>query len=219
MPLEFSLLEELENILYKKAADEHDVPADIDTILASTEKLLAVNRGTAEPDERDSLEFRKIHTPADMLAERISMDAGKIRRVAMRRIAKMRSLKPVGVAAFDGYVDGMFNGNPLCLPLEEMNTMSLVEQARRISGMGLGGLSSDDSISEDSQALHPSTFGFLSAVEGPESNRIGVDTRLAIGAHVGEDGKIYRQVKETASGKMKWVSPSDLHNSVIGLPE
>lgn len=163
-----SLLEEIEDLLFKKAADEQEVPSDINTILAATEKVLAVNRGEAEPDERDSLQFRRILTPAEQYAERISMDAGKVRRIAVRRAAKMRSLKPIGVGAFDAYTDSLFNGNPLCLPLEEINTNSLIEQARRISAMGLGGLSSDDSISSEATALHPSTFGFLSSIEGPE---------------------------------------------------
>jgi DNA-directed RNA polymerase beta subunit len=213
-------LDELEALLCKKAAEDPDgVSADVDTILAATEKVLAVNRGTAEPDERDSLEFRKIHMPAELMAERIAMDSGKVRRTLMRRVAKARSLKPVGVAAFDSYIEGSLYGNPLCLPLEEINTNHLVEQSRRISGMGLGGLSSDDSISSEAQALHPSTFGFLSAIEGPESGRIGIDTRLAINAKIGDDGKIYKQMLHKPSGKKKWVSASDLHNSVVGLPE
>lgn len=216
---EFSLLDEMEQLLYKKAADDQDVPTDINTILAATEKVLAVNRGTAEPDERDSLEFRKVLTPADMLAERIEMDAGKARRVMLRRVNKRRNLDPVNVAHFDNYSEGMMNGNPLCLPLEEMNPLALVEQARRISGMGVGGLSSDDSISSEATALHPSTFGFLSSIEGPESGKIGVDTRLAWGAKIGASGKIYKKMRHVSTGKDKWVSASDLHNSVVGLPE
>ena len=220
MPRKFSLLDELEELLVKKAADDPEgVPADVDTILAATEKVLAVNRGTAEPDERDSLEFRKIHMPADLMAERISLDAGKIRRVMLRRVAKARSLKPVGIAPFDGYVEGSLYGNPLCLPLEETNFMQLCEQARRISGMGLGGLSSDDSISAEATALHPSTFGFLSSIEGPESEKIGVDTRLAIGARVSDSGRIYKSMLDNKTGKKKWVSAADLHNAVVGLPE
>ena len=214
-----SLLEELEGLLHKKADDSQDVPSDINTILAATEKVLAVNRGLAEPDERDSLEFRKIRMPADLIAERVSMDAGKPLRVALRRVAKRRNLDPINVAHFDAYTEGALNGNPLCLPLEETNFMQLAEQARRISGMGLGGLSSDDSISAEAQALNPSTFGFLSSIEGPESSRIGIDTRLAVGARIGADGKIYKKMRHVPTGKDKWVSASDLHNSVVGLPE
>ena len=47
-----------------------DVSMSPDALLAITEKLLAVNRGHAAPDERDSLAFRRVHTPDKLFAER-----------------------------------------------------------------------------------------------------------------------------------------------------
>ena len=196
-----------------------EIPADVDTILAATEKLLAVNRGEAEPDERDSLEFRRVMTPDKLFAERVSLDADKLRRVAMRRIAKTRNLQPIGAGHFDNYAEGLIVGHPLSSPLEEINPLALAEQARRITSMGPGGLPSEDSITAEAQALHPSQFGFISSIEGPESSKIGVDTRLAWGARVGDDGKIYQQFVHKPSGKKKWVSPNDLVNKTVGLPD
>ncbi len=196
-----------------------DVPADLDTILASTEKLLAVNRGEAEPDERDSLEFRRVHTPDKLFAERIQLDANKLRRVAMRRVARHRNLKAIGVAHWDPYTEGLIVSNPLSTPLEEINPLSLVEQARRITAMGPGGIPSDDSITPEMQTVHPSQFGFISAFEGPESSRIGVDVRLAHKARIGSDGNIYNQFLNRKTGKLQWRSPGDLVGHTVGLPE
>jgi len=198
---------------------EDDVPVNPDAIMAITEKLLAVNKGQAEPDERDSLEFKRIHTPDKLFAERIKMDAGKIRRIAMRRVSKMRNLSPIGVAHFDPYTEGLIVSHPLSSPIEETNPLSLVEQSRRITQMGPGGIPSDDSITEDAQSLHPSVFGFLSCIGGPESSRIGVDTRLAWGANVGSDGKIYQKLLNRRTGKLQYVSPDDLSGRVVGIPQ
>ena len=200
--------------------DEDDgVPADVDTILASTEKLLAVNRGLAEPDERDSLEFRRIYTPDRLFSERVKLDADKIRRQTMRRLGKVRNLNPIGVAHFDPYMTGLIIGNPLSTPLEEINPLHLVEQARRITALGPGGLPSTDSITEEAQNIHPSTFGFISAIEGPESEKIGIDTRLAWGAKLGNDGRIYQRFKNRRTGKHQWISASDLSDKTVGLPD
>lgn len=196
-----------------------DVAADIDTILAATEKLLAVNRGMAEPDERDSLEFRRVFTPDKLFSERVELDADKLRRTLMRRMARQRSLKVLPVAYFDPYVEGMIVGHPLSSPLEEINPLQLVEQARRITAMGPGGLASSEQITPESQNIHPSTFGFISAIEGPESERIGIDTRLAWGARLGSDGQIYQRFKNRRSGKSEWVSPTDLVGRTVGLPD
>ena len=196
-----------------------DIPADIDTILASTEKLLAVSRGMADPDERDSLEYRRVFTPDKLFAERVELDANHLRRTLMRRLSRQRSLQALPVSYFDPYAEGLVVGHPLSSPLEEINPLQLIEQARRITAMGPGGLASAEQITPEAQNIHPSTFGFISAIEGPESERIGIDTRLAWGARVGSDGQIYQRFVNRRSGKPQWVSPSDLSGKVVGLPD
>jgi len=86
----------------------------------------------------------------------------------MYALAKHRTLKPLHPFAFDKYSDGMILGNPLSAPLEEINPIHLMEQARRVTQMGPGGIGSDNAITEDMQAIHGSQFGFLSTLEGPE---------------------------------------------------
>ena len=200
-------------------AGPDDVALSPDALVHITEKLLAVNRGHAEPDERDSLEHRRVFSPDKLFAERVAMDANRLRRVTMRRVSKARNLHSIGVGHFDPYVEGLMIGSPLSSPSEEINPISLIEQNRRITQMGPGGIPSDDSITEESNAVHPSIFGFLSAVEGPESSRAGVDTRLAWGAKLGSDGKIYQTMRHKKSGQLALVSPNQISNSVVGIPE
>ena len=200
-------------------AGPDDVALSPDALVHITEKLLAVNRGHAEPDERDSLEHRRVFTPDKLFAERVTMDANRLRRVMMRRVSKARNLKSVGVAHFDPYIEGLMIGSPLSSPSEEINPVSLIEQNRRITQMGPGGIPSDDSVTSEAQAVHPSIFGFLSAVEGPESSRAGVDTRLAWGAKLGSDGKIYQTMRHKKSGQLVLVSPNQAANAVVGIPE
>lgn len=195
------------------------VSVDVDTLLAATDKLLAINRGVAEPDDRDSMEFRRVMTPDKLLEERIELDAGKLRRVMMRRLAKVRSLKPIGVSHFDPYSEGLIVGHPLSAPIEEVNPIALVEQSRRLTAMGPGGVPSDDSITEEMQNVNPSQFGFISVLEGPESQRAGVDVRLAHGVRFGSDGKLYQKMMDRRAGHPRWVSPSELSNKTLGIED
>lgn len=199
--------------------EPHDVSAGLDSVIHSTKKLLAVNRGQAEPDERDSLMFRNILGPDRLMTERVQLDAGKLRLNAMRRLSRMRTLKGLTPGHFDGYATGLIVGNPLSSPLEEINPMHLVEQSRRITQMGPGGLPSEESISSEAQALHPSSFGFLDILAGPESSRIGVDTRAAWGTKIGSDGKIYQRFYDRKKGVHRWLSPEDLHGKTLGIPD
>jgi len=202
----------------KPATDDGEVPADLDTIMASTEKLLAVSRGHAQPDERDSLEFRRILTPDKLMSERVRLDAGKPLNMLMRRLARAKSLKPMQVNHFDPYTEGMVVGHQLSTPLEEINPLHLVEQNRRVTQLGPGGLP-EESITEEAQNIHPSIFGFLATIEGPESSHIGVDTRMAWGTKLGSDGQIYQRVLDRHTNQVRWVSPSDMVHHTVALPD
>ena len=175
---------------------DDEVDGGVDTLLAASEKVLAVNRGLVDPDERDSLRFRKVYGPDKLLKERIDMDADKVMRNTVRRISRTGNLSSINPGHFNSYSEKLITGNPLSLALEEINPMHLTEQARRVSQMGPGGLPSSTSITEDAQNLHPSEFMFLSSIEGPESERIGVDTRIAWGAKMGSDGNIYQRFRK-----------------------
>lgn len=225
--------EDLEKLIGKKAsAVEKSVPefeldddgeeyqgVGIDGLLASTEKLLAINRGLVDTDERDSMKFQKILTRPALFRERIKMDSGKLARTAMYRVAKMKNLNGIQPGYFNGYIDSVLVGNPLTSPLEEINPMQLVENSRRITRMGPGGLSSSDSITEDSQAVHPSQFGFISPIEGPESERAGIDVRMALGTRIGSNGRIYQKMFDRRKNTFRWMSPEDLDGLVVKLPD
>lgn len=189
-------------------------------IMAATGKLLAVNRGLEPPDDRDAWEFKRLMTTDTLFRERIKLDASKMRRQLVRRAAKRRTLKGVMLPfAFDEDVNGLLIGNPLSSPLEEINPMHLVEQSRRITMMGPGGIGTDQAITPSMQQISASQFGFVSGLEGPESARAGVDVRMAWGTKIGSDGKLYQRFKDKRSGSMTWLSPEDLSGRVVGIPD
>lgn len=198
---------------------EEYMPVGTKGLLAASQKLLAINRGLTETDERDSLKFQKVYRVNSMLREGIKMDAGKIGRTAMYRAAKRRSLQGLEPGAFDPYVNRIMTGNPLTSPLEEINPMHLVENARRISRMGPGGLKSSESITEDAQSVHPSQFGFISCIEGPESEKAGIDVRVAYGAKLGSDGRLYQKFYDRRTKRNRWMSAMDLDGLTVKLPD
>ena len=113
--------------------DPDYVPFGVKGIVGATEKLLAVNRGLDEPDQRDSYGFKRIYSVDRHLGERIRLDAGKVRRNIVRTAAKLKSLKGAYPFAFDAYSKGLILGdtndaNPLSAPLEEINPMNIMEQ-------------------------------------------------------------------------------------------
>lgn len=147
---------------------EEYAPIGVNGILASTQKLLAVNKGEIPPDERDSLEFKKIYRTEALIGERIRYDAGNLRRNAMYQAARFKNLSGLNPFAFEEYIDRQIKGNPLTSASEELNPLLTNENSRRITLMGPGGLRSSQSITEEAQTVHPSQYGFISLFESPE---------------------------------------------------
>jgi len=195
------------------------VPVGVDGLLASTERLLSINRGLADADDRDALKFKRVHSTYDMVREHVTRDSGKIRRRMMYRLAKAKNLKPVHPGYFDSYMESQLVGNPLSSPMEEINPMHLLENARRMTLMGPGGIGTDDAITSGAQAVSASQFGFIDPVTGPESSRAGIDTRLSWGTRIGSNGRLYRKFYDRRQKKMRWMSPEDLEGLVVKLPD
>jgi hypothetical protein len=51
------------------------------------------------------------------------------------------------------------------------------------------------------------------------SERAGIDVRLATGARIGSDGRIYQLLRNRKTGKNQWVSPTDLVGKTLKLPD
>lgn len=199
--------------------DEDLVPVGVNGIIAATEKLVAVNRNEIPPDDRDSHEFKRLWPRHELFRERIRMDADGIKRALARNVAKYRSLKAAYPGIFDDYATGIIVGNPLTSPGEEVNPLSLLEQARRITQMGPGGIGDPNAITEEASNVHHSQFGFVSPVESPESERAGVDMRVAWGTKYGSDGKIYQKFFDRKKKKFVWLNPAQVSGKIVKLPD
>jgi len=189
-------------------------------ILEASRRLLAINRGEEEVDDRDNLRFKRYYMPHDLMGERVEMDTGRLRTALVRRLAKTRKLKSMPPFYFDRYMTGHLIGKTaMAFPTEETNPLHLADQGVRSTLMGPGGIGDPSAITEEAQAVSPSTFGFIDSVSGPESEKSGVDVRLASGARVGSDGRIYQRFFDRRSGEDRWMSADDLDGLVVRLPD
>ncbi len=150
------------------AQEEPYISFGVSGLMASTQKLLNVNKGLDVTDYRDSLTFKKMFPVNKQLSERIRNDGTGIRKKLLANASYRKNLSYLTPFFFDSYGERQLVGNPLSSPLEEINPIHLLENARRVTQLGEGGIQSSESITEDMQAVHPSQFGFLSGLEGPE---------------------------------------------------
>ena len=118
----------------------------------------------------------------------------------------------------DDNIQTHLDGNPLSSPSEEVNPVDVLNQSRRLTLMGPGGISSADMVTADMQSVNASAFGFISPSEGPESEKAGIDTRLASGVMMGDNGRLYQKFRNPKTGNYHWLSPEDLVGKTVALP-
>lgn len=207
------------SIDYKIEDSEEDAPVGLNSLVNASKKLLAINRGQVEPDERDSLRYKRIYGTDDLIKERIDLDAGKLKNTLMFNLSKNKSLKYFKPGYFDSYATGHIVGNSLSAPSEEINPLQILEQAYRVTQMGEGGIGSEEAITAEAQNVHPSQFGFIDPNETPESIRAGIDARLVRNIRLSNDGRPLLKVREKKSGKSVWLDPDELSEAIVAFPD
>jgi len=187
-----------------------------DAILATTKKLLAISRNEQETDDRDAMPFQTLHGPEDLLAERLSKSRGTMNKLLWKASAKGELGSGLS-GAFDDDVKSALLTSGLGQVLEEVNLGEVLDQQNRVSRMGEGGITSGDSVPEESRALHPSQFGFIDILRTAESSRAGVDLRLANSVRKGPNNTLYTKVIDRA-GNPVYRKPIAIADSVLAFP-
>lgn len=191
--------------------------AGVPALLAASRKLLGMSRGEAEPDDRDSLAYQRMFTPADLFSERLQ-NARQSLQSALWKATNRKSLDHIPPGLLDDAIQGVLFGSGLAQAGESINPGQVLEQMGRVTRMGPGGIPSADSIPDSARSVQPSHLGFIDPVATPESTNAGVDGRLASGVRRGKDGQIYAKFRNRKTGQLEWLTPRQASAATIVFP-
>lgn len=191
--------------------------ADPSLYMAITRKLIGINNGSAKPDDRDHLAYMTAHGPEDLIAERIARGRRDLGRV-LWKASLIKSLKTVPTEPLSDAVRTAIFSSGLGQPNESVNPSMWLEQAGRISRLGVGAIPSVDAVPDEARAVQPSHLGFIDPLVSPESMRAGVDSRIANNVHKGSDGRLYTLLRDVRTGEPARVAAQDLQDKVLAIP-
>lgn len=191
--------------------------AGIDTLLRTSQKLLNINQGTEDVDDRDSLAFQTFHSPEDFFAERINRDAGGVGRKMLWKATNRGNLRHIPVGALTPQLRSVLLNSGMGSPLEEINPLDIYDQKTRITRLGEGGMSME-AVPEEARSVQPSHFGFIDPVKMPESEKMGIDARAAHRVMRGSDGQLYTPMMNLRTGVEEPVSATQASKSVVAFP-
>jgi len=188
-----------------------------DTLIGSAQKLLKISRQEAETDDRDSLAFQTFHTPDDFFEERVRKDAGNVGKKLLWKVTNKGNLASIPSSALNDQMQAVFLSSGLAQPLEEINPLEINDQMERVVRLGEGGMGSLDVVPADSRNVQPSHFMFIDPIRGPESAKLGIDSRITRNTVKGSDGKIYTRMLDK-SGKERMIDPVTAASSIVAFP-
>lgn len=203
----------------KMTMGESFTVADADLILAASKRLLETARGEKEPDDRDSLVFKSLHSIDDFVQERLSLNEEKIRRIIMNKLdRKFKISEILSKKVFNDPIKTMFTQTALSAPTEQTNPLHMLSGQLKLTIMGEGGIQNEQAVSTGARSVHPSEIGFVDPVLTPQSGQVGAVTRLALGAR--KDGnQILTPVINVKTGKLETIDPIDFENSIIAFAD
>lgn len=182
-----------------------------EVLLRASQKLINVNRGVEEPDNRDNPRFSKFYGVEHMLGERIDKDSAKLLKPLLFRVGRDKSLARVGRNALGGYIDGFLSTSGLAQPGEEANPMSILTQQSRITRTGEGGISSPDLITPEARGVQGDYLGFVDFIAGPECMPRGCEVFTRNGWIKWEDATDRTEFACLIDGTLEFHHPFKLH--------
>ena len=175
----------------------------ISDIYASVSYYLNLLQNVGSIDEIDHLSNRRLRQVGELLQNQFRVGVARMERVIRERMTTLdvETATPktlINIRPITAVIKEFFGSSPLSQYMDQINPLSELNNKRRLSALGPGGLSRDRAAMEV-RDVNVSHYGRICPIESPEGANIGLITSLANYAKVNEYGFImtpYRRVKD-----------------------
>lgn len=209
---------EMDGDVNKLTLGEAFTKVNAESLLATSSKLLDINKGEEIPDERDSLIFKDFYTIDDLVTSYFNKNKKVLKSKIERGLGLRERIKDVITpAVFSDPIKKFFTVGDLASTLPQTNPVTILAETRKTTPMGTGGIESHHAITMDMRNLHPSHLGFLDGTSTPESFKVGIS--LGLGSEIRKEGKNLFAPVVDKNNKVKWLSPLQMYENVIGFPD
>lgn len=203
----------------KSALGKSFTKVDGGLLLSSAADLLKTHLGKKEPTDRDSLEYKELHSVEDFIKERIQKNkqslAFKIKR-NLNSPKKVKLTQIVNPAGFSSTIESFFTQDDKSSTPEQTNPLEMITGQYKTTIMGSGGITQEHAITNNMREVHPSHFGFMDPIHTPESSKIGANLHLPLG--VVKDGNQIKTVLLDKKGKAVTLTPKQAFDKKVIFP-
>ncbi len=183
----------------------------VDDIVLIIKKLIEVNNGTASADDVDNLSNRRVRSVGEVLIDQLRQGVRRVEKNVKDKMsmygedAKLTPSMLISTKPVSASIMSFFGSNALSHFMDQENILSELENKRRVTAAGPGGLTKERATFSIRE-VHHSHYGRFCSVTSPESQSIGVVTHLALFARINDFGFIevpYKKVLSTLTYSSK----------------
>ncbi|MBQ6436641.1 DNA-directed RNA polymerase subunit beta [bacterium] len=192
--------------------DPHKTILDPQDILATVKYLIGLQNGKGKVDDIDHLSNRRVRCVGELVATNaLRLGLARLERSIREKMSMTKTddetLTPaalVSTRSIVAAVTDFFRRNRLSAILDQTNPLSEVDNLRRLSVMGSGGVTKERA-SFSMRDINASQYSRICPVRSPEGPNIGLVTYLSLYTRINKFGFLeapYFKV-ETKNGKVK----------------
>ncbi|WP_281023676.1 DNA-directed RNA polymerase subunit beta [Minwuia sp. IMCC3009] len=173
-------------------------------ILAVVQYLVGLKDGKGEIDDIDHLGNRRVRSVGELMENQYRIGLLRMERAIRERMSSVEidtvmpqdliNAKPAAAA-----VREFFGSSQLSQFMDQTNPLSEVTHKRRLSALGLGGLTRERAGFEV-RDVHPTHYGRICPIETPEGPNIGLINSLASFARINQYGFIESPYRKVVDG-------------------
>ncbi len=193
-----------------------------EAMLAASRKILRVFNKKEPEDDRDSLEFKTMHTVDTFFKERIQKNAGRAFRTRVKfklngtSNPTLKSIVPP--SPFSRPLKTLITTSSLSNNPAQINPIEILDSSAKVTSLGEGGISSLRSVPDSARDQHGTHLGIIDPVRTPESGGVGVDLRATSYSAVDEKGDMFSLLKNLKTKKLEYVNVMDSTRKNIAFP-
>ena len=179
----------------------------ISDIFVSVSYFLNFLHNVGSIDEIDNLSNRRLRQVGELLQNQFRVGVARMERVIRERMTTLdvETATPktlINIRPITAVIKEFFGSSPLSQFMDQINPLSELNNKRRLSALGPGGLSRDRAAMEV-RDVNVSHYGRICPIESPEGANIGLITSLANYAKVNDYGFITTPYRRVKGGKLQ----------------
>ncbi|MGC9046856.1 MAG: DNA-directed RNA polymerase subunit beta [Minisyncoccia bacterium] len=166
---------------------------DLEDLIAIVKEIIKLNNtDSAEPDDIDHLGNRRLRAVGELVENRMRVGLARLHRVIQDRMSVLdkQTLQPaqlINSKVLMTVITDFFISSSLSQFMEQVNPLAELENKRKISVLGQGGLVRERAGFEV-RDVHPSYYGRICPIQTPEGPNIGLVNTLASYARLNKFG-------------------------------